>query len=188
MKRMLLLLGLICSLCLMPVTASAEHAYLEDVNMATADDTMVYGIYVGKPIEDFVASFDKKKEWHAIPDDDIIIYEKKGSGYREAIYVFPNAQNPELIGDYRINFFVTKEEMADEIFMLAEKNFSYNFGRPSIKRGMFSMTWFLSSTFRIMVEYSEYDPRIPVAQGYPYAISIHRSEGDYSKFFKYRKS
>lgn len=167
--------------------AADVQPWVDDVNEATADDTMVYKVYIGKPVKDFIADFSKREAWRRIEDKDIVIFEKNQTGYREAIYVFPQKENPDLIGEYRINFFVTKEEMADEIYMQAEKNFRYNFGKPSIKKGMSNMTWFLSDIFCISVEYNEYDPRLPVAKGYPYAISIHRSVGDYSKYFQSRK-
>ena len=168
-----------------PVYA-ADASYWEDVNESTRDDTIAYGIYIGKPLQPVLDEY-RQKKWKRIEREGAIIFECDKKDYILSVCLFPQQENPAYIGKYRIKFYVKTQEMADEIFMRAEKNFSYNFGRPSIKKGMANMTWFLSDSFGIVVEYNEYDARLPMVKGYPYEITITRENGDYKKFFEARK-
>ena len=170
---------------LMPGTVQADQvpAWQADVDEATRDDTMAFGLYIGKPIQSFIDSC-KAQGWERIPSEKAVFYLTKKNGYMMGIAVHPNALDKNLIGSYRIRFYAKTREEADEMYMRAEKNFSYNFGRPSLKKGMSNMTWFLNDSFAIIVEYNEYDPRMSITMGYPYEIVVKRDIGDYKKFFQ----
>lgn len=168
------------------VHAEQEPAWLADINEATRDDTMAFGLYIGKPIQAFIDDC-TAKGWERIPNEKAVFFRTQKDGYMMGIAVHPNALDENLVGSYRVRFYAKTGEEADEMFMRAEKNFSYNFGRPSIKKGMSNLTWFLNDSFSIIVEYNEYDPRMPITQGYPYEIVIKRELGDYKKFFESQK-
>ena len=168
------------------VHAEQEPVWLADINEATRDDTMAFGLYIGKSIQAFIDDC-TAKGWERIPNEKAVFFRVKKDGYIMGIAVHPNALDANLVGSYRIRFYAKTGEEADEMFMRAEKNFSYNFGRPSIKKGMSNLTWFLNDSFSIIVEYNEYDPRLTITQGYPYEIVIKRELGDYKKFFESQK-
>ena len=112
---------------------------------------------------------------------------QKKNGYMIGIAVHPNTLDKNLVGSYRVRFYAKTQAEADEMYMRAEKNFSYNFGRPSVKKGTSNMTWFLNDSFAIIVEYNEYDPRLAITEGHPYEIVIKREIGNYSQFFQKKK-
>ena len=165
------------------VHAETVPVWQADVDEATRDDTMAFGLYIGKPIQAFIDDC-TAKGWERIPNEKAVFFRTKKDGYMMGIAVHPNASAKDLVGSYRIRFYAKTQEEADEMYMRAEKSFSYNFGRPSIKRGMSNMTWFLNDSFSIVVEYNEYDKRMPITEGYPYEIVIKRELGDYKKFFE----
>ena len=161
-----------------------EPVWQKDIDEATRDDTMVYNIYVGKPMQSVIDEL-TQKGWKQEPSDNGIFYVKRKNGYIQGIALHPNASDKNIIGNYRIRFYAKDRDTADEMYMRAEKNFSYNFGRPSIKKGMSNNTWFLNDSFAIIVEYNEYDPKMPLVKNfYPYEIVIKRETGDYKKFFE----
>ena len=169
------------------VHAEKEPAWQADIDEASRDDTMAFGLYIGKPLQSFIDDC-TAKGWERLPSEKAVFFRAKKDGYMIGIAVHPNTLDKNLAGSYRIRFYAKTENEADEMFMRAEKNFAYNFGRPSIKKGMANMTWFLNDSFAILVEYNVYDPRMPITEGYPYEIVIKRDIGDYKKFFEPGKS
>ena len=167
--------------------AEQEEAWRSDVDEASRDDTMAYNIYIGKSLQACIQDLEKQG-WKRVEGEEIPFYTKAKNGYLHAIALHPHPDHKDLVGSYRVRFYVKDRELADEMYMRAEKNFSYNFGRPSIKRGNMNETWMLNDSFAIVVEYNEYDVRIPIVQEfYPYEIVIKREMGDYKKFFEGRK-
>ncbi|MBE6101127.1 MAG: hypothetical protein E7200_03350 [Selenomonas ruminantium] len=158
--------------------------WLEDIDEATRDDTIAFGIYVGKPIQTVVDDL-AKKGWQRKDNNNTVIMLKKKNGYMQLIALHPHGKDNNLVGNYRIRFYAKDSATADEMYMRAEKNFSYNFGRPQVKKGMANATWFLSDSFAIMVEYNQYDPRMPlIKDAYPNEIVIKREMGNYKAFFE----
>ena len=166
--------------------AEKEPVWQADIDEATRDDTMAFGLYIGKPIQAFIEDCEAKG-WERIQSENAVFFLEKKNGYRMGIAVHPNALDKKLVGSYRVRFYAKTRDEADEMYMRAEKNFSYNFGRPSVKKGVSNMTWFLNDSFSIVVEYNEYDARMPIMQGYPYEIVVKREIGDYKKFFAPQK-
>jgi len=162
---------------------SANAIYRQDVEAASFEDAVALQIYEGKPLAEVKAQFEADAGWKRLPHRKAALcYKHLGKGYCEVINIYSMPEQPELVGDFRVAFYTREREMADEIFMQAEKNFSYNLGRPSIKRGMLSYSWLLSKNAMISVEYVEYDTRLPVAD-YPFEILVNRQHGDYSGYF-----
>lgn len=171
------------SLC-QPIAHAAERQeWQDDVAKATKDDTMAFNVYIGKPIQACVEELKKDGFVHA-PNEPGIFYIKKKTDYIYGIFILPHATHSDIVGNYSIRFYAKTSEMADEIYMQAEKNFSYNFGRPNVKQGTTNAIWFLNENFSITVEYNEYDPRMPLVQYYyPHEVAINREIGDFKKFF-----
>lgn len=169
------------------LTAGIAHgedlpAWRYDVDEATRDDTMAFNIYIGKSMQSFLDDF-KKDGWTRMKDDNAVLFMKEKKGYMMIVAVHPHKDNKNLVGNYRIRFFTKTREDADEMYMRAEKNFAYNFGRPNVKKGTSNVTWFLNDTLSIVVEYNEYDTRMALVRGYPYEIVVKRDMGDFRKFF-----
>ncbi len=164
---------------------TADDSYRKDLEAATFEEQLAYKIYRGKLISEVEADFTKDAKWTRLKHKSAALHYKRNAGkdYYEKLYVYAQPDHPELVGDFRICFYTKKLDMAENIFMAAQKNFSYNLGRPSIKKGGNSNTWFLDKSSRILVEFSEYDPRLPIATEYPFEIAIYRQYGDYSAFF-----
>ena len=167
----------------LPAAQAAEiEAWRPDIDAATQDDTMAFNVYIGKPIKACVEDF-LSNGWTHAPNEPADFYIKKEKDYIYGVFIRPHVANKDLVGNYSIRFYAKTREMADEMYMRAEKNFSYNFGRPNVKQGTMNSTWFLNDTFSITVEYNEYDPRMPLVQNYyPYEVAITREMGDYEKF------
>lgn len=167
-------------------TLARDGSYMDDrdVNEASGDDTMAYHIYIGKAVADVDDIFSRMPGWEKKPHDKAVrMYRRQGADYIESVYIYGQPYNEEIVGSYRISFFTKTREAADDIFFNTTKNFGYNLGRPSIKRGTVSEEWIVSDSFKISVEFVEYDPRLPVAENYPFEIAIRRLSGDYRKFF-----
>ena len=163
---------------------SANASFRQDVEAASFEEAVALQIYEGKPLAEVEKQFEKDKGWKRLPHHKTALsYEHQGKGYYEIINIYPMQEHPDLVGDFRVAFYAREREMADEIFMQAEKNFSYTLGRPTIKRGIGSHTWLLSESSMISVEYLEYDPRLPVASSYPFEVIINRQHGDYHGYF-----
>lgn len=169
------------------VHAQEKTAWEDDIDKATRDDTMAFNVYIGKPIQACVDEF-LKDGWSRVNDETANFYIKNKGDYYLGISLHPNKSSKDLVGSYRIRIYAKTSDMADEMYMRAEKNFAYNFGRPNIKKGTTNATWFLNESFSIIVEYNEYDPRMPIVRDfYPYEIVIKREIGDYKKFFEATK-
>ncbi|MBQ9377634.1 MAG: hypothetical protein IJU05_07535 [Schwartzia sp.] len=165
---------------------ATDGTYMDDkdVNEASGDDTMAYRIYIGKAVSEVDETFSGLPGWEKRPHDKAVrMYRRQGPDYIESVYIYGQPYNEEVVGSYRISFFTRTKEAADDIFFNTTKNFAYNLGRPSIKRGSVSEEWIVSDSFKISVELVEYDPRLPVSANYPFEISIRRTSGDYHKFF-----
>ena len=188
MKRIKTALGVF--LLLLFVTASvsaADVSYREDkdVNEASSDDTMAYHIYIGKAVSEVDAEFAKRPGWEKRSHDRAVrMYRRAGGDYIENVYLYAHPDNAEVVGSYRISFFTRTKAAADDIYFNTTKNFGYILGRPSVKRGGVSEEWILNDPLKISVEYTEYDPRLPVAKDFPFEISVRRMTGDYSGFFR----
>ncbi len=167
-----------------PIWTAAE-SYRKDLESATFEEQLAYKIYRGKLISEVEADFTRDVEWIRLQHKHAALHYKRNAGkdYYEKLYVYAQPDHPELVGDFRVCFYTKKREMAEDIFIEAQKNFSYNLGRPSIKKGGSSYTWLLDKNSLILVEYSEYDPRLPIAAEYPFEIAIYRQYGDYSAYF-----
>lgn len=177
-----------CMTSVLPAVHAAEKAaWQDDIDKATRDDTMAFNIYIGKPIQTCIEEFEKNG-WTRVAEESTIFYIKNKGDYFLGIALHPNKSSKELVGSYRIRLYAKTQDMADEMYMRAEKNFAYNFGRPSIKKGTTNATWFLNESFSIVVEYNEYDARMPIVRDfYPNEIVIKREIGDYKKFFEATK-
>jgi len=168
--------------CLPAAQAATQDDWLQDIDKATQDDTMVFNVYIGKPIKACVEDF-QKNGWKHAPNEPADFYITKKNGYMYGIFIRPHTANKDLVGSYSVRFYAPTRELADEMYMRAEKNFSYNFGRPNVKQGNINATWFLNDSFAITVEYNEYDPRMPLVKHYyPYEVAINREMGDFKKF------
>lgn len=164
--------------------AETKPVWQEDIDEATRDDTMAFGIYIGKSMDAFISDF-QKRGWTRADENGAVVFTKKYTDYAMMVAVHPHSEKKTLVGNYRIRFYGKTRDIADEMYMRAEKNFAYNFGRPNLKRGTSNMTWFLNDSFSIVVEYNEYDARMPlVKRFFPYEIVIKREVGDFSKFFR----
>ena len=174
-------------LCAPRAAQAAEYVepdWQKDIDEATRDDTMAFGIYVGKPIQAVVDDL-TKAGWQRKDNDKAVMMMKREKDYIKMIALHPHGQDKNIVGNYRIRFYAKDVATADEMYMRAEKNFSYNFGRPQVKKGMTNVTWFLNDSFAIMVEYNQYDPRMPaVKTAYPNEIVIKREMGNYKTFFE----
>lgn len=156
----------------------------KDVNEASGDDTMAYHIYIGKAVADIDEVFAALPGWEKRSHDKAArMYRRQGADYIESVYIYGQPYNEEVVGSYRISFFTRTKEAAEDIYFNTTKNFAYNLGRPSIKRGSVSEEWIVSDSLKIGVEIVEYDPRLPVSAKYPFEVSIRRTSGDYRKFF-----
>lgn len=165
----------------------ASPSWLPDIDEATIDDTMAFGVYIGKPLQTYMDDF-KRKGWKINNSySTAIAFQKDKGDYLIAVAVYPHENNKNLAGNYSVRFHVKDRNTADEMYMRAEKNFSYNFGRPSIKRGTNNRTWFISDTFSLLVEYNEYDARMPLVQKFPFEIVVKRQTGDFKRFFQARQ-
>lgn len=164
---------------------SAASTYRQDAEATSFEEAFTYKLFTGKPIKDAVADFDRMEEWKRIPHSKAAAaYERQGKGYYEIMYIYPQSDYPDLIGDFRISFYVKEKAMAEEIFAQIAGNFLSTLGRPGIRRGSSSYIWLLSRDSRIVVECMEYDPRLPVASSYPFEIVINRQHDDYSGYFE----
>ena len=164
--------------------AASEEAWREDINEATRDDTMAFGVYIGKPLQQFIDDF-QSKGWKKTDNyGGPFGFQKKKGDYMIAVAVYPHGENKNLVGNYSVRFHIKDQDTADSMYMMAEKNFAYNFGRPSVKKGNNNMTWFLNDTFSLIVEYNEYDARMPLVKDFPYEIVIKRQMGDFKSFFQ----
>lgn len=168
------------------VAEAAEPSWKEDIDEATRDDTMALGVYIGKPMKAFMDEFKSKgwKEQHTYGEGKAIAFQKNKGDYLIAVAAYPYGENKTLVGNYSVRFHVKDIHTADEMYMMAEKNFAYNFGRPNIKRGANNMTWFLNETLSLIVEYNEYDARMALVKGFPYEIVVKRQMGDFKHFFQ----
>ena len=168
-----------------PATQAAEaQEWEDDIDKAAWDDEKAFNISIGKSIADSVALL-QKEGWKRVQNEDTVFYIKKKVDYYLTIALHPDKGAPDKVGSYRIRIYAKTQELADEMYMRAEKNFSYNFGRPNVKKGMTNVTWFLNDSFAIMVEYNQYDPRMPaVKTAYPNEIVIKREMGNYKTFFE----
>ena len=166
------------------LAAEAEiPVWQADIDEATRDDTMAFGTYVGKPMQAYTEDF-RNRGWTLLDEKGVVAFTTKKQDYAIMVVAQPHPMNKNIVGNYRIRFYGKTREMADEMYMRAEKNFSYNFGRPNVKMGTANMTWFLNDTFSIEIEYNEYDPRMPLVKKYfPYEVVIKRTMGDFGKFF-----
>ena len=173
-----------CTHAWQPVANAAEkQEWVDDITKATWDDTMAFNVYIGKSIPACIEELQKNGFVHA-PNEPGIFYITKKKDYMYGIFIRPHEAHNDIVGNYSIRFYAKTREMADEMYMQAEKNFSYNFGRPSVKQGTTNAIWFLNETFSVTVEYNEYDPRMPLVQYYyPYEVAINREVGDFKKFF-----
>lgn len=160
---------------------AAEPTWLDDVNAASEDDTLAYGLYIGKPIQDVIGSF-QGNGWKRADQGSKVIFTRNRGDYIQMIAIHPHAGNSNLVGSYRIRFHVKDKTQAENMYMQAEKNFSYNFGRPTFSKGTDNRTWVLNETFAIIVEYNEYNPKLPATKGHPYEVVIKREMGDYGQF------
>lgn len=164
---------------------AANTTYRQDVEATTFEEALACKIFTGKPIADVIADFDQMEGWKRIPHRNAAAaYEHQGKGYYEIMYIYPQPDYPDLIGDFRISFYVKKQAMADELFGKLSRNFLKTLGRPGIQRGTSSYIWFFDQYSRLMVEYLDYDPRLPVASSYPFEIVINRQHDDYSGYFQ----
>ena len=173
-----------CTSSWQPVAHAAEkQVWQDDIAKATKDDTMAFNVYIGKPIQTCIDELQKAGFVHA-PNEPGIFYITKKNDYMYGISLRPHEAHNDIVGSYSIRFYAKTSDMADEMYMQAEKNFSYNFGRPNVKQGTTNAIWFLNENFSIKVEYNEYDPRMPLVQYYyPYEVAIKREIGDFKKFF-----
>ena len=171
-----------------PVAQAAEAPeWQDDIDKAAWDDEEAFNISIGKSIADSVALL-QKEGWKRVQNEETVFYIKKKVDYYLTIALHPDKSAPNKVGSYRIRIYAKTQELADEMYMRAEKNFAYNFGRPSIKKGTTNATWFLNESFSIVVEYNEYDARMPIVRDfYPNEIVIKREIGDYKKFFEATK-
>lgn len=160
---------------------AAEPAWLDDINAASSDDTMAYGIYIGKPIKEVIDAFENKGWTRADQGEKVIFIRDKGN-YKQMVAIHPNISNADFVGSYRIRFQVKDKTEAEDMYMHAEKNFSYNFGRPTFTKGSDNKTWVLNESFAIVVEFNEYNAKIAEAKDYPYEVVIKRELGDYKQF------
>lgn len=167
-----------------PVACAAEkQEWQDDIAKATRDDTMAFNVYIGKPIQACIDELQKNGFVHA-PNEPGIFYITKKNDYMYGIFIRPHQTHNDIVGSYSIRFYAKTSAMADEMYMQAEKNFSYNFGRPNVKQGTNNAIWFLNESFSVTVEYNEYDPRMPLVKYYyPYEVAINREIGDFKKFF-----
>ncbi|MBR3456695.1 MAG: hypothetical protein IKH16_00840 [Selenomonadaceae bacterium] len=162
---------------------AGQDVWREDINEATRDDTMAFNVYIGKPIQACIEDF-QKNGWEHAPNESGVFYTIQKNDYIYGIAIRPHKANSSLVGNYSVRFYAKTREMADEMYMQAEKNFAYNFGRPNVKHGTTNATWFLNDSFSVTVEYNEYDARMPLVEHfYPYEVVIKREMGDYRKFF-----
>lgn len=168
-----------------PVAQAAEAPeWQDDIDKAAWDDEEAFNISIGKSMADSVALL-QKDGWKRVQNEDTVFYIKKKIDYYLTIALHPDKSAPNKVGSYRIRVYAKTQELADEMYMRAEKNFSYNFGRPNVKKGTTNGTWFLSDTYAVTVEYNEYDARMPIVKDYyPYEVVIRRDVGDYKKFFQ----
>lgn len=173
-----------CTESWLPVAcAETQEVWRGDINEATRDDTMAFNVYIGKPIQACIEDF-QKNGWEHVPNESGVFYTIQKNDYIYGIAIRPHKANSSLVGNYSVRFYAKTREMADEMYMQAEKNFAYNFGRPNVKHGTTNATWFLNDSFSVTVEYNEYDARMPLVEHfYPYEVVIKREMGDYRKFF-----
>lgn len=160
---------------------AASPAWLEDVDSASSDDTIAYGIYIGKPMQSVVDEF-LGKGWTRTDEDSKVVLTKNKGRYIQLIVLHHHTSNKDLVGSYRIRFRVKDKTEAEDMYMHAEKNFSYNFGRPTFTKGSDNRTWVMNESFAIIVEFNEYNTRIAAAKNYPYEVVIKREMGDYKQF------
>lgn len=167
-----------------PIAQAAEkQEWQADITEATKDDTVAFNIYIGKPIQACLDELKSKGFVHA-PNEPEMFYIMKKKDYIYGILLSPHETYSDTVGFYSIRFYAKTSQMADEMYMQAEKNFSYNFGRPLVKQGTTNATWILNESFSVTVEYNEYDPRVPLIQYYyPHEVVISREAGDFKKFF-----
>ncbi len=181
----LLLLLFFCFGWAAALAADVSYRDDRDVNEASSDDTMAYRIYVGKSIREIDSEFAQREGWEARPHDRAArTYRRIGGDYMEIVYLYAEPYNQDVVGAYRVSFFMKTKAAADDIFFNTMKNISYILGRPSIRRGDVSAEWFLNDRLKLTVDYTEYDTRLPVAKEYPFEIAIRRTGGDYKKFFQ----
>jgi len=164
--------------------AEAAASWHEDIEEATKDDTMAFGIYIGKPLQTFIDDFTSKGWQRNNNYGKTIAFQKDRGAYLIAVVVHPHENNKNLVGNYDIRFHIKDRNTADEMYMMAEKNFSYNFGRPNVKRGNDNRVWFINDTFSLLIEYNEYDPRMSLVKNFPYEVVVKRQTGDFKRFFQ----
>ena len=74
---------------------SVEEAWREDINEATRDDTMAFGVYIGKPLQAYIDDF-TSKGWTRKNIGDAVSFVKKKGDYIVTLVVHPYGESKNL--------------------------------------------------------------------------------------------